>query len=207
MRKKTDFDYFDMFVKISDICLAEANMLLEILKDFDSASLKNKLEKIHEFEHSADVEKHIMMNALLKSFITPIEREDIVELTNALDNVADSIEDILLHIYMFNVSSIREEALRFGEIIVKCCKEIQSALTVFRNFRKQTTINDNLVEINKQEEVADALYTESVRGLYTEEAPAISPTIWKDIFFSFEQCCDFCEDVSETIEGIIMKNL
>ena len=164
------------------------------------------MTNLHGIEHAADMGKHDMMNRLAREFISPIEREDIIELGQEIDNVTDSIEDVLMGIYMYNIQTIRPEALDFVDVIVQCCNALKKTMEDFQNFRKSTTIHDSIVEINRLEEVGDRLYTEAVRSLYLNCQDPIETVSWTEIFDRLESCCDACEHVAHVVESVVMKN-
>jgi uncharacterized protein Yka (UPF0111/DUF47 family) len=127
-------------------------------------------------------------------------------LTQELDDVTDLIEDVLLRLYMFNVLSVREEALDFSTMIYRCCEAMEEMMREFRNFRKSGLISEKIVEINRLEEEADALYTKAVRRLYLSSKDPVELMVWSEIFDRMERCCDTCEHVANLVESIIMKN-
>ena len=146
------------------------------------------------------------MSELARAFITPIEREDILELMQELDDVTDDIEDVLIRTYIFHILSIREDALRFADIISRCCGEMLKMMKEFRDFRKSKTIHEMIVAINDLEEEGDRLYTEAVRRLFMHSKDPIELMVWREIFDRMEKCCDACEHVANIVESIIMKN-
>lgn len=206
MGKKKGNDYFEMMAELVTYSCDAASLLNEILKDFNAAQLEEKLEKMHEIEHTADLKKHDMMNKLVKEFITPIERGDIIELSHQIDNVTDAVEDVLVRLYMFNITSLRSEALEFCSIIIESCTKLKKLMDEFRNYKKSTTIRDLIIDINALEEEADRLYTKSMRNLFTTSTDPIEIITWKDNFYFFEKCCDACEAAADVIECVIMKN-
>ena len=107
MGRKKENNYFDMFNHAVTYSCQAADMLKENFISFDPEQLPACMEALHHIEHTADLAKHDLMEKLLKEFITPIDREDIMELSSALDDVTDSLEDILLRLYMFRISSLR----------------------------------------------------------------------------------------------------
>jgi len=161
---------------------------------------------MHNIEHAADLKKHDMMDKLLKEFITPIERGDIAELAHEIDNVTDAIEDILARIYMFNITSMRREALDFANVIIKNCNELKGLMKEFRNYKKSQEIQKLIVNINGLEEEGDKLYIMSIRNLYTTSKDPIELMTWTDTFKYFERCCDACETAANVVESVIMKN-
>ena len=206
MARKPEYDYFDTFVRATEYSNQAADILHNTLGSFDADTLQTKMKDIHAVEHAADIAKHEMNRELAKAFITPIEREDIMLVSQQLDDVTDSIEDVLIRLYMFNVLSIREDAFAFSQVIVNCCNEMKVMMTEFHNFRRSKTISDSIVEINRLEEEGDALYTKAIRKLYMGSQNPVELMVWREIFDHMEKCCDACEHVANAVESVIMKN-
>ncbi len=204
--KKKDYDYFQAFTQAVDYSCQAAEILKNTLTYFDTDKLNDRLKDVHGVEHAADLGKHEMMSELARAFITPIEREDILELMQELDDVTDDIEDVLIRTYIFHILSIREDALRFADIISRCCGEMLKMMKEFRDFRKSKTIHEMIVAINDLEEEGDRLYTEAVRRLFMHSKDPIELMVWREIFDRMEKCCDACEHVANIVESIIMKN-
>ena len=125
MGKKQDTYYFNTFTACAEDACRAAQLLKSVLENFKPEELETQLEKLHEIEHSADEKKHDIMDHLAKEFIPPIEREDIVSLSQNIDNVTDKVEDILLRVYMNNVSRIGEDALAMMDVVVQCCEAVR----------------------------------------------------------------------------------
>ncbi len=207
MARKQEFNYFDAFIQAAEYSLQAAEILYQTLESFDPDVLPERMKEIHVVEHAADIAKHDLNRALARAFITPIEREDILLLSQTLDDVTDAIEDVLIRLYIFNVLSVREDVLMFADIVRKCCSEMKGTMNEFRNFRKSSTINESIVEINRLEEEGDNLYTKAVRKLYlTSRDDAVALMIWREIYDRMEKCCDACEHVANAVEGVIMNN-
>lgn len=206
MASKKGNDYFEMLSELVDYSCSAANLLHDTLLNFDANEMEKKIEEMHKIEHTADVKKHDMMDKLLKEFITPIERGDIAELAHEIDNVTDAIEDILARIYMFNINSMRKEALDFANVIIKNCNELKGLMKEFRNYKKSQEIQKLIVNINGLEEEGDKLYIMSIRNLYTTSKDPIELMTWTDTFKYFERCCDACETAANVVESVIMKN-
>ena len=180
-------------------------MLKEDFTDFDPSRLAVRIEEMHHIEHTADIAKHELMEKLMKEFITPIDREDILELSNALDDVTDSLEDVLLQLYMFGIISLREDSLTFAAIINDCCHALKKLMLEFENFRKSKVIKDMIIEINHLEENGDRLYTEAMHRLYTKTPDTLEVLSWTTIYNCMEKCCDKCEDAADVVEAVILK--
>jgi len=206
MARKRDMDYFDGFVSLVNYSCEAAAFLENIVEHYDPGCLNEKMKEVHAIEHQADIEKHLMMQKLAKEFITPIEREDIMSMAHEIDNVTDAIEDVVMQMYMFNIRSIRKEAEAMTRIIINCCDALRSALKEFHNFRRSENIHKLIIEVNRLEEEGDRTYTEAVRQLYQEKTDVLEIMGWTKIFGCMEKCCDVCENVSDVIESVIMKN-
>lgn len=206
MARKKEYNYFEKFVTLSDYCCSASKLLHETLTDYNIDELQNKMKLMHEIEHAADLEGHEIMRKLSQEFITPIEREDIVSLVHEIDDITDCIEDVLLHMYMYNVETLRDEALEFCKIIVKSCEALKKTFEEFHNFHKSKEIHKGIVLINKLEEEGDNLYTEAVRRLHMMSKDPIEIMSWTEGFNCLEKCCDACEEAVNVVESIIMKN-
>jgi predicted phosphate transport protein (TIGR00153 family) len=206
MKRKNDYSYFDAFANLSKYSYELAISLHDTLKNFDPKTITEKVKAAHQIEHNADLAKHDIMNRLVKEFLPPIEREDITSLTQEIDDVTDSVEDVLIYVDMFNIQTIRPEILKFTELLVSCCKAMDEALEEFKNWKNSKKLHDNIIEINHLEEVGDALYVDSMRNLYHTSKDPIELMCWTEILHRLEKCADNCEDVANIIESIVMKN-
>lgn len=206
MAGRKDDKYFNSFVDMVNYSCDAAAYLDEIISDYDPKNIPEQIKHMHEIEHSGDIVRHNMTKDLAKEFITPIEREDIMEMADAIDTVTDKIEDVALRLYMFNIQEIRDDAKKVAKVIVKCTEALKDALAEFHNFRKSKTIHQKIVEINTLEEEADQLYITAVRNLFTEVDDGLVAAAWNQTFHYMEDVCDSCEDASDVIESVIMKN-
>ena len=206
MAKKHSFDYFEAFVKAVDSSCAAASLLNDTLRNFDPDRLEESMTAMHKIEHAADGDKHRMMKVLIREFLPPIEREDVTELTQKIDDVTDALEDVLVKIYTFNIRTIRPEALEFMDIIVACCCSLKKAVQEFRNFKNPKKLRSLLVEVNTIESEADAAYMEAIHHLFGTESDFKRLIGAKAIFDCLEECCDLCEHAADVMDLIIIKN-
>lgn len=206
MSRKNDLYYYNVLSEGVDYCVQAADMLYQTLQNYQLDQMEQRIQDMHAIEHAADLAKHVMMSRLVKEFITPIEREDIIELAQTIDDVTDCIEDVVLRLYMFHTPAIRKEALEFSSVIVSCCKAMKNMMDEFHNFNKSNTIHQMIIDINHLEEDGDKLYTDAIHTLYVNSKDPIEIITWTEIFDHFERCCDKCEDVANVVESIIMKN-
>lgn len=204
--KKKDYNYFSELEKLTNYSYESAVYLRKTLRGFSPETIEKQVAELHEIEHNADERKRDMMNRLAKEFITPIEREDIIDLAHTIDNVTDEVENILMKIDMYNVKTMKADALEFCEVVEKCCAAVKESMREFHHFHKSATLKDTLIQIQKLEEEGDALHAKAVKRLYRISKDPIELMVWTDIFDCFEDCCDACECVGNVIESVVMKN-
>ena len=147
-----------------------------------------------------------MMARLSKEFVTPIDREDIIQLANELDNVTDKIDDILIRMYMYNIVTLRPAAIAFSDVIVRCCNALHKVVSEFPHFHKSTSLIPAIIEVNTVEEEGDNLYIDAVRDLYQTCTNPLEVSVWSELFDRLEECCDACEHVADIMEIIVLKN-
>ena len=206
MGKRGGFDYFRFFIEMMECARDGAKLLEQTLEDFNPDRLKTVMEQMHAIEHSGDMKKHEMTEHLVAEFLPPIDREDINRLAAILDDLIDSIEDVLVSMYMYGVTSCREDVAGLTNIITTCTKELVALLKDFHHLRKANDMKKRIIEVNRLEEVGGKLHLEAMRNLYLTEKDAVSIGVWKDIYNFLEKCCDECEHVADAVEEIVMKN-
>jgi hypothetical protein len=206
MAKKQDSFYFDNFIACAEDSCRAAEMLKGTLEDFRTEGLQERLDRLHEIEHSADMKKHDVLDRLAKEFLPPIEREDIVSLSQNIDNITDKVEDVMLRVYMNNVQEIEPGALKMTDVVIRCCQAVKEMLVEFKDFKRSKNLKNLIIRINDLEEESDKLFMQNVRDLYTESEDPIRIIAWRDIYIYLERCADACEHVADVVESVVMKN-
>ena len=206
MARKQDAYYFDNFIACAEESCHAASLLRKVLGDFKPQELEKYLEEIHEIENRADGKKHEMLDRLAKEFIPPIEREDIVELSQHIDTVTDKVEDVLMRVYMGNAQEIEPDALEMTDVVIQCCEKVRELLTDFADFRRSKNLKELIIQINALEETSDRLFMKSMRKLHTECTDPLHIIVWREIYIYLERCADACEHVADTVESVVMKN-
>ena len=206
MKKKNEFNYFDEFAKLSRLALQEVEELKRFILKFNKFKSKEEMKKIHEIENKADVNLHEIKNYLFKDFLPPIDREDILYISNKLDDFVDGIDEIAIDIDIYDINEITTNMKKLMELLEKSAKKLYDLVLEFKNFKKVKEIKEKVIEINKIEEEADRLYEESIRQLYQNEKDAIKVIIWSNIYSTIEGCFDACEDIADSIDDTLLKN-
>ena len=206
MAKKQDSYYFNCFIKCTDFSCQAAQLLQETMENFDLSKLPDRLSAIHTVEHSADMEKHELLNTLMKAFITPIDREDIMLLSQNIDELTDKLEDVLIRIYYNNIQSIQPDALNLVRVVCRCCEAVRDMMTLFADFKHSKELHNRIVQINSMEEEADKIFIDSMYRLHTTCTDPLTIITWREIYLYLEKCADACEHVADIVASVIMKN-
>ena len=204
--KKNSYDYFQRFIDFADCALRASEHFYDTLKNFEVCNIPKRTDELHAIEHEADNINHDTMAHLIKEFLPPIEREDIVALCQELDDMVDAIDDVMRLFRMFRIKKLKPDTLKFSEHLVRCTKELKAAATEFKNFKKSKTLKQHLVNINSLETEGDGLHFEAVTKLYDAPDNMLDTVAWNNIFDGFEECYDACENVGALMENICLKN-
>lgn len=199
-----DDKFFDFFIKFGEIAFEASEMLKELTVNTSNSDAKFKA--IEEKEHEGDKQLHDIMEALNKTFITPIDREDVYSIAKALDDIVDDIEAVASRFVMFNVKESRDHAKVLADMISQACKEIIKLMTALKTMKNTQNISKSIIEINRLEDQGDQDFRVAVRALFTSEVPTIEVIKWREIYELFEQTLDACEDVANLVEGVVMKH-
>jgi predicted phosphate transport protein (TIGR00153 family) len=196
--------FFDYFIETSEIICKAASLLDDLTNNY--VNVNEKIKSIEDTEHACDTIVHKILNELNKSFITPIDREDIYLIARELDNITDDIEAVAQRFNMFNVKEVRPEAIVLSNLVVNATKELKNVIIEMKNMKKSKTLEDKIIEVNNIEDEADSAFRDAMTNLFLAEQDAIEVIKWKEIIDFFENTIDACEDVANIIEGVVMKH-
>ena len=203
---KSDRFYFDNFVAAADLCCSAAVYLEDCLKNYDSSKVEEMLRKMHSIEHEADVKRHEMAAALARAFVTPLDREDLAQISHDVDEVADCIEEVMQRFFVDRIETVLPEAIEFAGHIVESCKLMKAILEELVNFKKPQKLHELIIQLGNQEEECDKLYLKATRGVRNYTGDVLTILSWREIFDKLEACADACEHVGDCLETIVMKN-
>lgn len=207
MSKKTDAIYYQNFINSIDCACRASRLLATTLENFNHAEVMDRVKEMHVIENEADKCRHEISELLVNAFITPLERDDIMEISHHLDDIVDALDDALMRIYMYDVKSIKPEALEMIKVVIKACDVLKQVTLELQSFKKSKTIRENMILINSLENEGDKIFMQAIRKLYTDENIATRDIIiWKDIYNYLERCLDSCEKTTKIIEITMLKN-
>jgi predicted phosphate transport protein (TIGR00153 family) len=193
--------FFALFARLSAKVVEGAHLLQDLMTDY--TRIEAKILLIRAVEHEADIITHEVLDALNKSFITPIEREDIRALAQYLDTVLDDIEGTANRFTLYHVKKPTPQAIEMSRLICQATEQIHQAVQSLENLKQ---IHIFVVEINRLENMADNISRAMIGKLFEEEQDVRELIRWKDIYEKLERCADRCEDVANIIEDIVVKN-
>jgi predicted phosphate transport protein (TIGR00153 family) len=193
-----------LFIEAAKVCCKAAEQLENLVKGEDNS--KNEINTIHNIEREGDELYHTLYDHLNRSFITPIEREDILQTARNIEDTIDTIDEVGVMFNILSISKVKPEAKEFVTLIVKSCRALLDATIEFKNYKKAKNLTKLLVEINHIEEEGDRLYQSSVKKLFSSEEKVLDVIKWKHIFDALEDVLDACENVADIMEGVIIKN-
>ena len=206
MASKQDKFYYQNLIEAAEIAEKAAEYLVECLEQYDPEKLEEKLIKMHEYEHAGDEKKHEMSRALAKAFVTPVDREDLAQISQNIDEVADAIEEVLQRFYMDQIKTATPESVEFAKKLVDCCTQMKNMLGEFENFKKPVKLHQMVVDLNHAEEECDQLYLRACLAVRKSTTDALEIFFWREIYEKMEDCADACEHVGDCIETVVMKN-
>ncbi|HEY0875182.1 MAG TPA: DUF47 family protein [Vicinamibacterales bacterium] len=193
--------FFEDFVAMAEQ-IHKGSLLLEQMLAPDQP-LWDKADEIKEVEHKCDFLTHEVIQRLHKTFVTPLDREDIHALARSLDDVIDAIDDSAGVIRLYQISHVRPDARDLGRIIKASTEQVVVAMKALGT---KQGISTAAVEINRLENEADRAHAIALRRLFEEEKDPIQIIKWKEILDFLEAATDRCEDVANVLEGVVVKH-
>lgn len=208
-RKETSFlkkrnIFYVTLENIGDNLYESAKYFEETLKS-GRLNVQEFAKQMKEREHTGDRYSQVIYNELNKTFMPPLESEDILKLNSSLDDVLDGMEAFAARLDMYHFETITPYMVQFAENLTKSCYEINVALRLIPA-KKMQQIREHSIKINQLENEADDLLRSSIRDLFAASKDAIEIIKLKDLYEILEEASDRCEDVADTLETIIMTN-
>lgn len=195
--------FFDLFEKSVANVAKAAKELADFLEDYTNVPLK--VARITELEHAGDAITHQIMEQLHRTFVTPLDREDIALLTERLDDVMDFIEDAANAMLLYRIEQPTTRAREMAAILVALTSELVLAVPHLRNRSKMKEILEHCVEINRLENEADAILRHALAELF-DDTPIADVIKWREIYEHLETAVDRGEDVANVLEGVVLKH-
>jgi len=202
-----DDRFFDLFNRSASNNLDGARLLHELLTNF--VDVGRKARHLKDVEHTGDEITHEVFRALNRTFVTPIDREDISNLASSLDDVIDWIEEVGRRVNLYRIDQPTPIAREFGKVILEQCEQIARAVPLLEQRRQYEKLEAATHEIHRLENEADDLLADAIATLYdgvTEVPQLITAMRWNDLYQLFEDTTDKAENVATVLSNIALKN-
>jgi predicted phosphate transport protein (TIGR00153 family) len=196
-----DQEYFRLFERASSNNLQAARLLDEMLGGYpETAGMEPQIVAC---EHEGDRITHDIVQRLNHTFVTPIEREDILALASALDDVVDLIEESADYLGLYQIEAPTDQAIKLAHILAHACEALDRAMPLLRDFKDMSA---HTVEVHRLENDGDRVTREAIAALFAHGIDPITVIRWKDIYERIEGAIDSTERVALLLEGIVIKN-
>jgi predicted phosphate transport protein (TIGR00153 family) len=196
-----DEKFFNEFVALSEQIRAGGRLLKQMLAT-DPPDM-TRAEAIKDAEHACDERTRGIIDRLNRTFVTPLDREDIHALAISLDDVMDAIDAASAVMRLYKITHVRPGARRLADIVCESMDRITEALGALE---KRKGVLELVARVNQLEREADRVHQDAIVALFDEERDPISVIKWKEIFDFLEAATDRCEDVSNLLEGVVVKH-
>ena len=197
-----DRAYFELFEEAGRNAVLAADLLERMLVNFPDS--REMAGEILECEHEGDRITHDIIDRLNHTFVTPIDREDILALASALDDIVDYTEEVADYLGLYQIEAPMDQAISLARVLNAACQEIGKAIPLLRGFKPE--ISEHTMEVNRLENDGDRITREAVASLFDARIDPMVVIRWKDIFERLEAAIDSTEHVADILYGIVIKN-
>ena len=197
-----DRAYFELFEEAGRNVVLAAELLERLLVNFPDN--RDLAEEILECEHAGDRITHEIIDRLNHTFVTPIDREDILALASALDDIVDYTEEVADYLGLYRIEAPMDQAISLAHVLRAACQEIGEAIPLLKGFKPE--LAEHTVEINRLENEGDRITREAVASLFDARIDPMVVIRWKDLFERLENAIDSTEHVADILYGIVIKN-
>ena len=198
-----DKAFFDLFEKQAGIVKEAAWQLVALTEDF--TNVKEKRHAIELLEHKGDMITHDIYDQLNRTFITPLDPEEISRLASSMDDVLDYIDGATEKMYYYGIDATDLHMIELAKLIHMSCAEIEAAVKGIRSIKDPRYIEERCIEVNRLENLADDVLAHAVTDLF-KTTDAIAIIKFKDIYEHLETATDYCEDVANVLSDIAIRH-
>lgn len=207
MKHKKPNDYFAAFVTLIDYSVRLCEELKTCCLSYDVNRLADIRTQMHRIEHQADQSKNEYIHRLIKEFLPPIDREDLITIYRSIDDISDALEDVILKLNVYQMPELSESCAPFIYKIEQGIDATKRLLIEFADFKHSQALAGIADEIAHIEEDCDVLYEHALQELYQLEYDAKKIMMWQDIYNQLEVCADSCRKVMRDVQMAYLKNI
>jgi uncharacterized protein len=194
-------EFFDLFTSASANARDIARALVELLETWPDG--RERLRDIRELEREGDRLTHEVVHLLNRTFVTPLDRDDMYRLASAIDDVCDHVDEAADNIDAYEVREVPDKARQQAEVIHRAATRLHEAVELLEGFKDSQR---QLVALRELEDEGDRLEREAIADLFRSNATPLTIIRWKDIHEQLEEAVDACENAADVLEAILVKN-
>jgi predicted phosphate transport protein (TIGR00153 family) len=198
-----EIDFFEIFDKAASNLTKATSLLVSLMENFDN--LEARAKEIYEVEQDGDMLTHDIMKKLNRSFITPIDREDIHALASRIDDILDLVWGGVDRMIVFKIAAPTQEAVELAKDLHQTTEVLQKTIKELRA-KNYSHVQEHCIEINRLENRIDRTFRDALGKLFDDMKDPMLIIKWKEIYEHLEDASDRCEDVANVLEGIVLKN-
>lgn len=195
--------FFDLFDRMAQTVVSAADLLVELVENFEN--VKEQCYRMKQIEHLGDKITHEIYEQLNRTFITPLEPEEISRLASALDDILDYIDGTTQQMYSYGITETDSSMIELAKLIQLSVIEIEKAVAGIRTIKNPGLIEERCIEINRLENIADNVLGHAIMDLFKTK-DAITIIKLKDIYENLEMATDKCEDVANVLSDIAIRH-
>lgn len=198
-----EIDFFEIFDKAASNLTKATSLLVSLMENFDH--LEARAKEIYEVEQDGDMLTHDIMKKLNRTFITPIDREDIHALASRMDDILDLVWGGVDRMIVFKIAAPTQEAVELAKGLHQTTEVLQKTIKELRA-KNYSHVQEHCIEINRLENRIDRTFRDALGKLFDDMMDPLLIIKWKEIYEHLEDASDRCEDVANVLEGIVLKN-
>lgn len=199
-----DEEFFTLFQRQAEVLVRSAALFSETIEHFDRKAEYG--EKFRELEHEGDSVAHEIIEKLNRTFVTPLDREDIHTLAHRVDDIIDMVDGAVGKTLLYDIKKPTKEMKELSRIISAATGEIQQAIALLGNPKRRKELLDRLIEVNRLENEGDSVTRQGMYKIVKKRKDTFDLIRWTQVYESLERAMDRCEDVANTLEAIVIKS-
>ena len=204
--KPREMVFFDLLESAASNVYQASQLFDREIRTGDPVRFAELRRQMKDYEHAGDDFTREIMDRLNQTFVTPIEREDIMQLAHALDDVVDSIHAVCERLILYRITNVMPAVTEISSIIVEGCGELLHLIRSLRNMSNQKEIRDRIRRVHTLENKADSIYHAALAQIYENPTDAIELIKWKELLNRIEEATDNIELVAKVVGSTVMKN-
>jgi len=197
-------DFFGLFERHAALTVEGAKEMRRLVQGKDN--FRAVTARIKEIEHETDVITHTCVEHLHKTFITPLDRDDIHRLITRMDDVMDYIESAAVSVTLYELTEMTEPARALAEVLVRSTEEVAVAVAGLKNLKQSDIILKACIEVNRLENEGDEILRAALADLFRGASDPLLVLKWKEVYEALENATDRCEDVANILEGVVLEH-